>query len=273
MRVDARFDRACRPPRQRNRDTPRGSLHDRPRDRPEPLDSEGRLIQNTQTTRPRSISSTSGLDTSRVATRSPSATREFSSATSPNRSAICATENARSGPIRTAHAIRPTDRTVPGTADSASASSSPTTTSTGAIPFLTTSRGFATPRPAPSSIPFSLGGGGGTTTWSAGVGRRVACWVWHRRQLHQSPRCRLSTDGCPPRPVNARRGRGSPLSGGGRRRLAHDQLGFQLDVQRLHPLVLQGIFLVIVMTVLVASLLADLVYVFADPRARSGAID
>jgi peptide/nickel transport system permease protein len=37
-----------------------------------------------------------------------------------------------------------------------------------------------------------------------------------------------------------------------------------------YPL-LQGIFLVISLTVLLASLLADLVYVFADPRVRSGA--
>jgi peptide/nickel transport system permease protein len=37
-----------------------------------------------------------------------------------------------------------------------------------------------------------------------------------------------------------------------------------------YPL-LQGIFLVISLTVLLASLLADVVYVFADPRIRSGA--
>ncbi len=37
-----------------------------------------------------------------------------------------------------------------------------------------------------------------------------------------------------------------------------------------YPL-LQGIFLVISLTVLVASLLADVVYVFADPRVRTGA--
>jgi peptide/nickel transport system permease protein len=37
-----------------------------------------------------------------------------------------------------------------------------------------------------------------------------------------------------------------------------------------YPL-LQGIFLVISMTVLLASLLADVVYVFADPRVRTGA--
>jgi peptide/nickel transport system permease protein len=35
-----------------------------------------------------------------------------------------------------------------------------------------------------------------------------------------------------------------------------------------YPL-LQGIFLVISLTVLLASLLADLIYVIADPRART----
>lgn len=39
-----------------------------------------------------------------------------------------------------------------------------------------------------------------------------------------------------------------------------------------YPL-LQGIFLVISLTVLLASLLADIVYVMADPRVRSGAAD
>jgi peptide/nickel transport system permease protein len=37
-----------------------------------------------------------------------------------------------------------------------------------------------------------------------------------------------------------------------------------------YPL-LQGIFLVISLTVLLASLLADIIYVIADPRVRTGA--